>query len=72
MKYPRMVYVITNDGTGKKYVGSSANPKKRFQSHMSMLRSGNHPVEDFQDDYDKGFKSLSFKKEEKKDESSAV
>ena len=61
MKYPRMVYVITNDGTGKKYVGSSANPKKRFQSHMSMLRSGNHPVEDFQDDHDKGFKSLSFK-----------
>lgn len=57
MKYPRMVYVITNDGTGKKYVGS---PQMDDMSKGYFLG------------YAEAMARQKEEKEEKKDESSAV
>jgi group I intron endonuclease len=34
------------------YIGSSYNVTKRYQTHMSSLNTGNHPVEDMQRDFD--------------------
>ena len=50
MKYPAHVYAIYFNG--KAYIGISHNPEKRFVAHQSHLRTGTHPVEDFQADYD--------------------
>lgn len=51
MKYPAYIYVMVVGGTGKTYVGISANPKARFARHKSLLQAGKHPVEDMQADY---------------------
>lgn len=51
--YPRYVYLIRHKSTQKVYVGSSANPEKRYSTHVYNLKTGKHPVEDFQQDYDK-------------------
>lgn len=52
MKLPATVYAIRNEVTRKIYVGRSANPKRRLQYHMSLLRRGEHPVADMQADFD--------------------
>ena len=36
------VYVLTQINTGKKYVGRTANPKRRKADHMQALRGGYH------------------------------
>ena len=52
MKYPRTVYLIRHNKTKRIYIGSSNRPEQRFKSHMDALRSGRHPVEDMQSDFD--------------------
>lgn len=52
MKLPRTVYLIRHNKTNRIYIGSSANPKKRLQSHIYALRNGTHSVEDMQADFD--------------------
>ncbi len=47
----RFVYVIGNKVTGRKYVGSSQNPKYRMGQHFEWLKIGKHSVELFQEDY---------------------
>ena len=53
MKYPIMVYSIRHNKTRRVYVGVSKQPNQRFRNHISALRSGKHPVEDMQADFDK-------------------
>ena len=58
IEFPRMIYMITHIATGKKYIGSSYNPKQRFEHHMNCLKKGNHSVEDMQQDYDENGKDF--------------
>ena len=53
MKYPRKVYAFRHNDTGRVYVGSSVDVKKRMAQHRSNLRCHRHNVEDLQADYDK-------------------
>lgn len=53
MKYPAWVYALTNEVTGRTYVGITSSPSRRRSSHLSALRRKKHPVEDMQADYDK-------------------
>ena len=52
MDFPRTVYLIRHNKTKRIYIGSSKRPEQRFKSHMEALRSGRHPVEDMQTDFD--------------------
>lgn len=45
------IYAIQNTITKKIYVGRAKDAIKRFQAHMSLLRIGEHSVEDMQDDF---------------------
>jgi group I intron endonuclease len=40
---PQGIYQITNIETGKFYVGSSMNLRKRWNGHVSQLQRGKHP-----------------------------
>ena len=42
MKINSGIYQIENRTNGKSYVGSSENLRKRWQAHLSALRSGQH------------------------------
>ena len=53
MKFPRKVYEIKHNITGRIYMGSTANLKNRLSCHLSKLRCGKHHIEDMQADYDK-------------------
>lgn len=52
MNYPRKVYAIRHNVTGRVYIGSSHRVDKRFVQHINALRSHKHPVEDMQADFD--------------------
>lgn len=52
MNYPRKVYAIRHNVTGRVYIGSSCRVDRRFQQHISDLRCHRHPVEDMQADFD--------------------
>lgn len=53
MRFPRKVYAIRHNVTNRVYIGSSCHIDKRFNEHLSALRSHRHPVEDMQADFDK-------------------
>ena len=53
MRFPRTVYLIRHNRTGRIYIGSSVDPSRRFKKHIEDLRKGVHPVEDMQADFDK-------------------
>lgn len=36
------VYAITNTATGKRYIGSAVNIKKRWREHLHNLRKNKH------------------------------
>lgn len=46
----RTTYIITCSN-GRKYVGASVNPSKRFADHMSFLKNGYHDSKLMQEDY---------------------
>ena len=46
------VYMIRHNVTGRMYIGRSKELEKRIYSHFNRLRSGKHPVEDMQEDFD--------------------
>lgn len=52
MKYPRHIYAITHNKTGRTYVGSSSHFQERISHHFCLLRRGEHSIEDMQADYD--------------------
>ncbi len=60
MEFPRKVYMIRHKATNKVYIGSSANVDRRYSVHLSQLRNGKHPVEDFQQDFDEHGEKLDF------------
>lgn len=53
MEFPRKVYAIKHNKTGRIYIGSSSNLDRRIKHHMAALRRHAHTVEDMQADYDK-------------------
>ena len=60
MKFPRKVYAITHNRTGRSYVGSSCDAVSRFHQHINDLRGRRHIVEDMQDDFDNYGEDYSF------------
>lgn len=52
MDFPRKIYAIQHNKTKRMYIGSSCKVVERISHHMSLLRSGKHPVEDMQKDFD--------------------
>ena len=46
------VYSITCIATGRSYVGSSVNIKRRYREHKLDLRRNKHPSKLMQEDYD--------------------
>lgn len=54
------VYVLTQINTGKKYVGRTANPKRRKADHMQALRGGYHINKEMQSDFNKYHGDYSF------------
>jgi len=54
------VYVLTQINTGKKYVGRTANPKRRKADHMRALRGGYHNNKEMQSDFNKYHGDYSF------------
>lgn len=53
LQYPKVIYKITCNPTGKSYIGSTRDFPARVNTHFSQLRRGTHPVEDLQLDFDK-------------------
>ena len=52
MRFPRKVYAIRHNVTNRVYIGSSYHVDKRFNEHLTALRSHRHSVEDMQADFD--------------------
>lgn len=50
------VYAIVNRRSGKEYIGSSKNIRKRIERHMYQLKVGKHYNKDLQSDYAAGDK----------------
>ena len=53
MDFPRQIYMIRHNKTGRIYIGSSRNVHSRCKHHLQLLRTGKHTVEDMQEDFDK-------------------
>lgn len=53
MRLPRQVYALQHVATGKIYIGSTANPYRRFLQHLNRLKNGTHNSTDLQADYDR-------------------
>ena len=47
------VYCIRCKVNNKAYIGSSANIKRRWTEHKSLLKTGKHPNKQLQEDYNK-------------------
>ena len=52
MRYPRVVYAIQHNETGRIYVGSTVDLERRIAEHMLQLRKGSHGNPYLQKDYD--------------------
>lgn len=50
--YPRVIYKITHNVTGRMYIGSTGRFEKRIEEHLTALRGHKHAVEDMQMDFD--------------------
>ena len=48
------IYTITNDQTGRVYVGMTTVPQRRFQDHLRYLRLGKHANPGLLADYRQG------------------
>ncbi|MBP5720398.1 MAG: GIY-YIG nuclease family protein [Bacteroidales bacterium] len=51
MKYPRVVYALRHNPTGRVYVGSTYDLTMRVYQHIYKLRNGTHPIENMQRDF---------------------
>lgn len=52
MDFPRDVYAIQHNVTGRIYIGStSVNVNERYRQHMGLLRSGKHSNKEMQRDF---------------------
>jgi len=52
------IYCIKNQETGKIYIGSSFNMRKRQKQHFAMLEKKHHENKELQKDYDAGYTLL--------------
>ena len=53
MRRQTVIYALRHEPTGKMYVGSTTNIGKRIQSHIELLKRGEHPAHGMQDDFNK-------------------
>lgn len=51
MDYPRIVYAIQHNVTGRIYVGSTMNLKNRYKQHIWDLRKNKHTNKEMQFDF---------------------
>lgn len=52
MRYPRIIYAIKHNVTGKVYIGSTNQPLKvRYANHIGLLRKGKHSSKELQKDF---------------------
>ena len=56
----KKIYAIQHNKTKRIYIGSSIRPEERYMNHIYNLRTGKHPVEDMQEDFDKHGENYSF------------
>lgn len=47
------IYMIQHNVTNRMYIGRSQDVERRIYQHFTMLRAGQHPIEDMQDDFKK-------------------
>jgi len=53
------IYQITNNCTGRSYIGKTCEYKHRFKQHLTLLKQGKHHSKLMQHDFDKyGERSL--------------
>ena len=50
--YPRTIYAIQHNETGRIYVGNTSKLTRRIGDHMWQLKSGKHCNKEMQKDYD--------------------
>ncbi|MBK9181407.1 MAG: GIY-YIG nuclease family protein [Acidimicrobiales bacterium] len=53
MSKARGVYAIVNEATGKAYIGSAVDVRRRWQAHRRHLRRGSHPNRYLQASWDR-------------------
>lgn len=51
MDFPRVVYALRHEPTGKVYVGSTHKIYERVREHINCLKRGDHPNEAMQKDF---------------------
>lgn len=51
MNFPRTIYAIRHNPTGRIYVGSSAKPEARIRGHLNCLRRHDHSIPEMQEDF---------------------
>lgn len=51
MEGKNSIYALKHNPTGKIYIGCSRNVERRIHQHLVQLKSGNHPVELMQADF---------------------
>ncbi len=47
------IYAIKNTITGRLYIGASADARRRYLDHVSLLRRHKHKIELLQEDFDR-------------------
>ena len=45
------IYALINEKNNKRYIGRTTDYEKRISTHMSLLKTGNHPNRELQSDY---------------------
>ena len=53
MDFPRVVYALRLNSTGKYYVGSTEKIKERLKHHVDSVKRGDHPSKQLQKDFDR-------------------
>ncbi|MCI7300435.1 MAG: GIY-YIG nuclease family protein [Clostridiales Family XIII bacterium] len=52
MRFPRTIYALQHNRTGRMYIGSTQNITNRYKSHIYALRGNKHTNEEMQKDFD--------------------
>lgn len=60
MNFPKQIYMIRHNITGRIYIGSSATPQKRYENHLCRLKNGKHSIEDLQKDFNEYGENFTF------------
>ena len=51
MEFPRIIYALRHDKTGKVYIGSTSDLQTRIRHHANLLKNGRHTNQALQADF---------------------